>query len=142
MGDEAAGFRRSEEEILRAKINLRRRDIQLLNEFGMSQLIPTVVEELTNYQKQYYELTGKTYQRPLRVREVPHGTRSGMTFWKNIRSRCELSSLVGSDRVILDELCGQLGWMGKIPSGLLMSFSYLYQCVRGVGSEDSQIIER
>lgn len=34
------------------------------------------------------------------------------------------------------------GWIDAIPSGLLMSYTYLYQCVRGIGSEDAPIIER
>ena len=37
---------------IQAKINLKRRDIQMLNECGMAQLIPTIVEELTGKYEQ------------------------------------------------------------------------------------------
>ena len=67
----------------------------------------------------------------------------GTSFWQNIRGQFDsYSGLAASDRAVLEELCGNHGWIDKIPPGLVMSYSYLYQCVRGVGSSDAQIIER
>jgi hypothetical protein len=67
----------------------------------------------------------------------------GTSFWQSIRGQVDaFTGLAGSDRVVLEELCGHQGWIDKIPPGLVMSYSYLYQCVRGVGSSDAQIIER
>ena len=72
----------------------------------------------------------------------------GEAFWINIRKQLEsgeASSASSSDKnTVVTLASGQKarGWMSMIPIGLVSSYRYLYDCVKGLGCEDADIIER
>src|SRR5690554_4758650 len=69
---------------------------------------------------------------------------AGAAFWRKIRqSLAGDNIMLGSkDRVVLDELCTSKTWMDALPPGCVSSYQELYQSVRGLSSEDAQMIER
>ena len=71
----------------------------------------------------------------------------GEAFWINVRMQLESGAALASpaNKNIVSALAGgkkARGWMSMIPIGLVSSYRYLYDCVKGLGCEDADIIER
>ena len=72
----------------------------------------------------------------------------GEAFWINVRLKLEsgqASVASPMDKQVVYTLAGgqkARGWMSMIPIGLVSSYRYLYDCVKGLGCEDADIIER
>lgn len=69
----------------------------------------------------------------------------GEAFWINVRMRLDSSDVSLHDKNVVNTLAGgqkARGWMSMIPIGLVSSYRYLYDCVKGLGCEDADIIER
>mmetsp|Transcript_4772 Transcript_4772/g.7250 ORF Transcript_4772/g.7250 Transcript_4772/m.7250 type:complete len:1355 (-) Transcript_4772:364-4428(-) len=69
--------------------------------------------------------------------------RSGnFRFWQRIQEHVKHDEIAHFDRIALRELCRGCRWMDMIPKGLVSSYMYLYHCVKGLGCEDGEIIEK
>lgn len=68
----------------------------------------------------------------------------GATFWRKVKQSFVNDNVVinSKDRAVLDELCTAKTWMDALPPGCVSSYQELYQSVRGLSSEDAQMIER
>lgn len=69
---------------------------------------------------------------------------SGAVFWQKIRQTLANENItIGSkDRAVLEDLCSSKTWMDAMPPGCISSYQELYQSVRGLSSDDAQMIER
>lgn len=63
-------------------------------------------------------------------------------FWQYIRSELPVEELSVYDLKALNTLCSNVNWMDLLPKGLVSSYSYLYHCVKGLGCEDAEAIEK
>ena len=67
---------------------------------------------------------------------------AAVRFWQRIQEHVKHDEIAHFDRIALRELCRGCRWMDMIPKGLVSSYMYLYHCVKGLGCEDGEIIEK
>jgi hypothetical protein len=67
----------------------------------------------------------------------------GQDFWQYVYDKLgDGEDISWSDKKLIGQLCIGKTWIDLIPKGFVVSYGYIYNCVKGLNCEDADVIER